>query len=82
MDTGRILAELRRERDRINQAINALETLDGAAAIRRTPGRPKAATAVKPKRKRGLTAAGRKRLSEMMKKRWAERRRNGRRNLG
>jgi hypothetical protein len=82
MDTEKILAELRGERDRISQAINALEALNGAVAIRRKPGRPKAATTVKPKRKKGLTDAGRKRLSEMMKKRWAERRRNGRRNLG
>lgn len=75
MDTARMLAELRGERDRITQAITALEALDGKAV--RGPGRPKsAAVAPTGKRKGGISAAGRKRLSEMMKKRWAERRKN------
>jgi len=47
-------------------------------AARRTKSAPaanKAASAAKaaaPKKRAGLTPAGRKRLSEMMKKRWAE----------
>jgi hypothetical protein len=81
MDTRKILAELRAERTRIEQAIAAIEAIsnDGAVALR---GRPKAATsaantAAKPqRRRRRLTAAGRKRLSEMMKQRWAERKKS------
>jgi hypothetical protein len=78
MDTARILTELRGERDRISQAISALEVLERTS----TPGggkrlgRPPAQASGKGKRRRGLTAAGRKRLSEMMKKRWADRRKN------
>jgi hypothetical protein len=32
-------------------------------------------TAIKPKKRGGITAAGRKKLSEAMKKRWAEKKR-------
>jgi hypothetical protein len=74
MDTAKILAELRGERDRISQAITALEALHNTTNIgRKSPGRPKGTTTTAPKRRKGLTPAGRKRLSEMMKKRWAER---------
>jgi hypothetical protein len=66
MNTERILAELRSERDRLNQAIAAIEgiTSDGA---RRQPR-------IGPKRGRrgGISAAGRKRLSMLMKRRWAQ----------
>ncbi len=75
MDTRKILSDLRAERDRLNQAIAALESLD------RTPGRGRRAKTAAPagkaaKRRRGrrhLSAATRKRMSEMMKARWAER---------
>jgi hypothetical protein len=74
MDTARILAELRGERDRITQAMIALESLDKTVRTsRKLGGRPKGSSTSAPKRRKGLTAAGRKRLSEMMKKRWAER---------
>jgi hypothetical protein len=70
-----IVSELKKERDRLNRAIAALEGIDGA----RTGSKKLAApTLVKAKKGgRGLTSEGRKRLSEMMKKRWAERRRKG-----
>jgi len=79
MDTARILADLRGERERISQAITALEALNGTPRTRKSLGRPKGSTttqttARRKKRRGGLTAAGRRRLSEMMKKRWAERR--------
>lgn len=68
LDLARILAELKSERDRIDRAISALAAVGapGAspASIKRAVGRPK---------RGGLTPAGRKRLSEAMKKRWAER---------
>ncbi len=71
MDLNNIISELKTERDRIGRAIAAL--LDDAkvavaATTRRVTGAPTA------KRGKGLTAAGRKRLSEAMKRRWAERR--------
>jgi hypothetical protein len=75
VDLVAIVSELKRERDRLNRAIAALEGTDGA----RTGSEKHAApTLVKAKKGgRRLTAEGRKRLSEMMKKRWAERRRKG-----
>ena len=70
-----IVSELKRERDRLNRAIAALEGTDGA---RTSSAKPAAPTLVKAKKGgRRLTAEGRKRLSEMMKKRWAERRKKG-----
>jgi hypothetical protein len=75
VDIVAIVSELKKERDRLSRAIAALEGTDGA----RTGSKKLAApTLVKAKKGgRGLTSEGRKRLSEMMKKRWAERRRKG-----
>jgi hypothetical protein len=67
-----IVSELKAERNRIDGAISALEGLSSnGTASNHTPKRVQAAGAQK---SGGLTAAGRKRLSELMKKRWAERR--------
>jgi hypothetical protein len=70
MDTRTILADLKAELNRLNQAIAALESLDGTA-----PAITPAAIAA-PKRggRRRMSAAGRKRISEAAKKRWAARR--------
>lgn len=70
LDISQILAELQRERDRINDAITALEKVSGKVG-----GRGKAAGQAGKRRRRRLTPEGRKRLSDMMKKRWAERKR-------
>jgi len=70
MDTKQILAELRIELKRLNQAIAALESLDGTA----TATTPAAKAAPAQAKRRGLTPAGRRRLSEKMKARWAARR--------
>jgi hypothetical protein len=75
LDTGRIVAELKRERDRLSQAIAALDGQSPKAAAR-TSAVPNRATRSKKKGDR-LTPAGRKRLSDMMKKRWAEKRKKG-----
>jgi hypothetical protein len=74
MDIQNILVDLRRERENLDRAIGALEGLGDR--IRRR-GRPAGGYAAgrKPKR-RHMSAASRKRISEMMKKRWAERKRN------
>jgi hypothetical protein len=70
MDTRTILADLKTELNRLNQAIAALESLDGAA----TATTPAAIAAPAHAKKRELTPAGRRRLSEKMKARWAARR--------
>ena len=72
MDVSQILEELRRERDRVDDAINALEKVTDTAGVRGP--RPQNGR----RRRRRLTPEGRKRLSDMMKKRWAERKRRAR----
>jgi len=66
-----VVSELKAERTRIDGAIRALEGLSSNGAA--TSKLPNQAITHSPKRGH-LSAAGRKRLSEMMKKRWAERR--------
>ena len=79
-----IISDLKRERDRLDRAIAALDESAGnyrAGAVTHRPSAAKTAAAGRGTGKRHLTPAGRKRLSELMKKRWAERRRkagNGR----
>ena len=70
MDTQKILEDLKRERERLDRAITALES-GGTPARRR--GRPAGSTTSRPRRH--MSAAARKRISEMMKQRWAERKR-------
>jgi hypothetical protein len=66
-----ILVELKGERGRIDKAISALEGTSSKVAGRGVKQREASAG----KRKRShLSPEGRKRISEMMKKRWAERR--------
>ena len=73
MDIQAIVKELRRERDRLNTAIEALEGTDlplappKASPVADIPAPPA-------KKRRHLTPEGRKRISDMMKKRWAEKR--------
>lgn len=65
MDIQSIIAELEAERDRLSNAIAALQN------GQRRPGRP--AGMATNGRKRHLSAAARRRIGEAMKKRWAER---------
>jgi hypothetical protein len=70
MDTKRILQELRTERDRLDRAITAIEGIASDGAGRSTTA---------PKKLRGgITVAGRKRLSALMKRRWAQGKMKGR----
>ena len=62
MALDRILAELRAERDRLDNAIAALKQTSGKR-FRTGRGR----------RRRHMSAAARRRISLMMKRRWAER---------
>jgi len=71
LNITKILTEMRQERDRLDQAIAALKNI-GPARRGRPPGRVR--TKLPRKRTHRLTPEGRRRLSEMMKKRWAERR--------
>jgi hypothetical protein len=65
VDIARIVAELKQQRARLSRAIVALEAPNRPVA-RRAAGNPNK------RRTRRLSAAGRARLSEMMKKRWVE----------
>jgi hypothetical protein len=77
LDTQAIVKELKRERDRLNKAIAALEETDSPPAPRRSS--PAVNVPAKPaKRGDRLTPEGRKRLSEAMKKRWAEKKKAAR----
>ena len=73
MDIQSILADLKRERDRLHSAIAALEG-PGPRRRGRPAGSGKPASTTKRPR-RHMSAAARKRISEMMKQRWAERKR-------
>src|ERR1700722_5491856 len=76
VDIGAIVSELKRERDRLNRAIAALEGTDVARSSSGKNPVPTLVTRTPKKVQKGrhLTPEGRKRLSEMMKKRWADRR--------
>jgi len=68
MDTQQIISELESERDRLEQAISALRgSMSGSRGI--------AAVGNGRRGRRHLSAAAKRRISEMMKKRWAERKR-------
>ena len=83
MDVQKIIAELRSETERLNQAIAALEGVSSRQGTTKSRAPIKTVTAVKKrqastgkKTRGGMTEEGRKRLSEAMKKRWAARRKS------
>jgi len=69
MNTARILGELRGERDRIERAIAAIEGLNSTG--RRRAGRPPRAAGTRKRRGR-MSVAARKKLSRLLKQRWAQ----------
>jgi hypothetical protein len=74
LDIQTIVAELKGELTRIGEVIGLLE---GNAPAGKRVGRPPASAPAKARterRGRGLTPAGRRKLSEAMKRRWAQRR--------
>ena len=87
MDVHRILAELRAERQRIDEAILTVERLASGHMGKRRGRAPKwmarvtAAAAERPepetKTKRKFSEATRKRMAEAQRKRWASRKTNG-----
>lgn len=72
VEVSRIISEIDAQIAKLQQA-RALLAGTAAPAARTSPGRPKGSKNAAP-RKRKLSAAGRKSISEAMKKRWAERR--------
>ena len=78
MDIQSIVKELKRERDRLSKAIAALEETDLASAPSMSFAASNSPAVPAKKRGRSLTPEGRKRLSENMKKRWAERKKSSR----
>ena len=74
MDIERIVADLKMERGRLDQAIAALEGVHRTAAVGKTAKKTMTSSPTTTvKRRRVHTAASRKLLSDAMKKRWAER---------
>jgi hypothetical protein len=71
LDVEKIVADLKIERDRVSRAIEALEGNERKSSVAKVPASPKATSG---KKRGGITPAGRKRLAEAMRKRWAERR--------
>jgi hypothetical protein len=73
MNIAEILKQLKSERESLTKAIEALEGIEGGGQdVARNGSKP--ATQVKAAKRpsNGLTPAGRKRLSLLMKKRWAD----------
>ena len=86
MSIETILAELTKERDRLDRAIVALNGAEPSDASKKPIAVSKARVAASPKKVEarkagGITPAGRKKLSEAMKKRWAELRKKGQKGL-
>ena len=68
MDRDQILQQLKAERDRLTRAIEALDGHNTYKTAQAVSSRGKTSS------RKGISAAGRRRLSQLMKKRWAERR--------
>jgi hypothetical protein len=81
MDIHSILAELRSEKERLEEAILTIERLAAGSLAKRRGRPPKWMASVKaaasepaaPKKRRRFSAATRKRMAESQKKRWASR---------
>ena len=80
MDIRTMLAELYRQRNQLDQAIAALEGayVTGAPRRGRPPKNPQRVNILAMPKRRTMSPAARKRISVMMKKRWAERKRRAR----
>ena len=81
MDVGTLIADLRSEAEKISRAITALTGLGSKGPGRKRRARASRKGPAKKRKRGGISAAGRKRLSMLMKKRWAERKRKGSRSL-
>jgi hypothetical protein len=74
MDTQGIIAALDNEIVRLQQAraiLTAAASVNGAASIKRGPGRPKkAASVVAPTKRKGISPEARERIAAAQKARW------------
>jgi len=73
VDTAQIVEELNAEIARLTSARNILTDANSSAGHKQQFRNQRAKKVTNRKPGGSLTAAGRKRLSELMKKRWAER---------
>jgi hypothetical protein len=71
VDIQSLLSDLKTERNRIDQAISALERLTSPARRGRPP-KAKQAVSATGKKHRRMSAAARNRISAAMKQRWAQ----------
>ena len=70
-----IISQLERQRTAINRALSALQSVTNAPENTRSMiSAIDSRQTTRTRRKGGITPAGRKRLSQLMKKRWAARR--------
>ena len=69
MNLQQVIAELRVERGRIDQAIAAIESLNSTGGRR---GRPAGVISAPKRRRRRLSATARRKLSQLLKQRWAQ----------
>jgi|GEM_PF-796737 len=89
MDIHSILAELRSEKERLEEAILTIERLAVSSSAKRRGRPPKwmasvkadagpspASKALTPRKRRKFSAATRKRMAESQRKRWASRKPN------
>jgi hypothetical protein len=83
VDVQEIIAELRNETERLDQAIAALEGVSSRQGTTKSRASIKTVRAVKmrqasagKKAHKGMSAEARKRISEAMKKRWAAQRKS------
>jgi hypothetical protein len=75
MDTQAIIAALDKEIARLQEVrtlLGAAARVDGAASIKRGPGRPKKLASVKSAGKRILSPEAKARIAEAQKARWAK----------
>jgi hypothetical protein len=86
MNITEIVQQLRMERDKLDAAIGALEGVGvrGSSLGRRRgrpPGIPNKGVAGVSTRRRGMSAAARKRIAEAMRRRWAFAKKSGKKRL-
>jgi hypothetical protein len=73
MNIAEIVKQLKSERESLTMAIEALEGIEGGSSqVARNGTKPATKAKVAKHANNGLTPAGRKRLSQLMKKRWAD----------
>lgn len=74
MELMQIVSQLKKERDYLDRAITALETVIGRNPAARTQQKTRFSSKITPinSTKRRLSAAARRRISQAQKRRWAE----------